>query len=155
MKNTGMVVTLDIGSTLTIHPPEKILIGKRLAYWALAKDYGFDGLPYSGPVFKSLIVEGDKVYVDFHYAERGVTSYGKKLSGFEIAGEDKIFYRAQADIDPHWGAGWKRSKLVLTSENVKTPKYIRYGWTNYIEGMLYNIQGLPASSFRSNDFDID
>ena len=151
MKNTGMAVTLDIGSTLTIHPPEKILIGKRLAYWALAKDYGFDGLPHSGPVFKSLTIEGNKAYVDFDYAERGVTSYGKKLSGFEIAGEDKIFYKAQADIDPHWGAGWKRSTLVLMSEKVNEPKYIRYGWTNYIEGMLYNIQGLPASSFRTDN----
>ena len=76
MKNTGMVVTLDIGSTLTIHPPEKILIGKRLAI-GLYKDYGFDGLPHSGPVFKSLTI-GKQSIREFDYAERGVTSWAEK-----------------------------------------------------------------------------
>ena len=154
VKNTGMAVTLDIGSTITNHPPEKLLIGKRLAYWALAKNYGFNGLPHSGPVYESMKVKNNKVYVNFKFAKNGVTSYGKPLSGFEIAGEDKIFYSADALIDPHWSAGWKnRSVLTLSNKNVPNPLYIRYGWKNYIEGALYNVEGLPASSFRSYDFD--
>ena len=154
VKNTGMAVTLDIGSTITNHPPEKLLIGKRLAYWALAKNYGFNGLPHSGPVYESMKVKNNKVYVNFKFAKNGVTSYGKPLSGFEIAGEDKIFYSADALIDPHWSAGWEnRSVLTLSNKNVPNPLYIRYGWKNYIEGTLYNVEGLPASSFRSYDFD--
>lgn len=154
VENTGMAVTLDIGSTKTNHPPEKLLIGKRLAYWALAKNYGFNGLPHSGPVYESMKVKNNKVYVNFKFAKNGVTSYGKPLSGFEIAGEDKIFYSADASIDPHWSAGWEnRSVLTLSNKNVPNPLYIRYGWKNYIEGALYNVEGLPASSFRSYDFD--
>ena len=154
VENTGMAVTLDIGSTITNHPPEKLLIGKRLAYWALAKNYGFNGLPHSGPVYESMKVKNNKVYVNFKFAKNGVTSYGKPLSGFEIAGEDKIFYSAVASIDPHWSAGWEnRSVLTLSNKNVPNPLYIRYGWKNYIEGALYNVEGLPASSFRSYDFD--
>ena len=154
VKNTGMAVTLDIGSTITNHPPEKLLIGKRLAYWALAKNYGFNGLPHSGPVYESMKVKNNKVYVNFKFAKNGVTSYGKPLSGFEIAGEDKIFYSADASIDPHWSAGWEnRSVLTLSNKNVPNPLYIRYGWKNYIKGALYNVEGLPASSFRSYDFD--
>ena len=154
VKNTGMAVTLDIGSTITNHPPEKLLIGKRLAYWALAKNYGFNGLPHSGPVYESMKVKNNKVYVNFKFAKNGVTSYGKPLSGFEIAGEDKIFYSADALIDPHWSAGWEnRSVLTLSNKNVPNPLYIRYGWKNYIKGALYNVEGLPASSFRSYDFD--
>ena len=154
VENTGMAVTLDIGSTITNHPPEKLLIGKRLAYWALAKNYGFNGLPHSGPVYESMKVKNNKVYVNFKFAKNGVTSYGKPLSGFEIAGKDKIFYSADALIDPHWSAGWEnRSVLTLSNKNVPNPLYIRYGWKNYIEGALYNVEGLPASSFRSYDFD--
>ena len=154
VENTGMAVTLDIGSKITNHPPEKLLIGKRLAYWALAKNYGFNGLPHSGPVYESMKVKNNKVYVNFKFAKNGVTSYGKPLSGFEIAGEDKIFYSADASIDPHWSAGWEnRSVLTLSNKNVPNPLYIRYGWKNYIEGALYNVEGLPASSFRSYDFD--
>ena len=154
VENTGMAVTLDIGSTITNHPPEKLLIGKRLAYWALAKNYGFNSLPYSGPVYESMKVKNNKVYVNFKFAKNGVTSYGKPLSGFEIAGEDKIFYSADASIDPHWSAAWEnRSVLTLSNKNVPNPLYIRYGWKNYIEGALYNVEGLPASSFRSYDFD--
>ena len=154
VENTGMAVTLDIGSTITNHPPEKLLIGKRLAYWALAKNYGFNGLPHSGPVYESMKVKNNKVYVNFKFAKNGVTSYGKPLSGFEIAGEDKIFYSADALIDPHWSAGWEnRSVLTLSNKNVPNPLYIRYGWKNYIEGALYNVEGLPASSFKSYDFD--
>ena len=150
VENTGMAVTLDIGSTITNHPPEKLLIGKRLAYWALAKNYGFNSLPHSGPVYESMKVKNNKVYVNFKFAKNGVTSYGKPLSGFEIAGEDKIFYSADASIDPHWSAAWEnRSVLTLSNKNVPNPLYIRYGWKNYLTPNFINKEGLPASSFSS------
>ena len=154
LKNTGMAVTLDVGSKITNHPQEKIIVGKRLAYWALAKNYGFDTLPFSGPVYESIEIKKDKVYVNFKYAQNGVTSYGKQLTGFEIAGKNKVFFEADATINPHWSAGWQeRSVLILKSSRVTNPLYIRYGWKNYIQGNLYNVEGLPASSFRSYDFD--
>ena len=98
-------------------------------------------------------VKNNKVYVNFKYAQSGVTSYGKPLNGFEIAGKDKTFYNADASIDPHYSARENRSILILSSKNVPNPLYIRYGWKNYIEGTLYNVEGLPASSFRSYNFD--
>ena len=152
MKNTGMVVTLDIGSKLTNHPPEKILVGKRLAYWALAKDYKISGIPFSGPVYKSLDIKGEKVLVNFDYAENGVTGYENEITGFEIAGEDKVFYPAKVAVNAHWSFGLNRSKLVVSSDSVKKPVAVRYGWKNYLKGNLYNTQGLPASSFRSDNW---
>ena len=154
VENTGMAVTLDVGSTITNHPQEKIIVGKRLAYWALAKNYDFNTLPFSGPVYESMEVRKNKVFVNFKYANNGVTSFGKPLTGFEIAGSDKVFHEADATINPHWSATWKeRSVLVLKSNKVVNPVYIRYGWKNYIKGNLYNVEGLPASSFRSYSFD--
>ena len=154
MKNTGMVVTLDIGSTYTNHPPEKKLVGKRLAYWALAKDYGYNNLKFSGPIYDSHNVSDGKVYVKFKYAVNGVTSFGNELNGFEIAGIDKVFYDADASIDSHWSAKpGERSVLILKSDKVPNPLYIRYAWKNYIDGSLYNVEGLPASSFRSYNFE--
>jgi sialate O-acetylesterase len=148
--NSGMVVTLDIGSEHTIHPPEKILIGKRLAYWALAKDYKIEGISFSGPVYKSLDIKGDKVIVNFDYAERGVTSYNNPIINFEIAGSDRIFHSANARVIR--GYGGNRSKLEVSSNKVKEPVAVRYGWKNFLEGNLYNTQGLPASSFRSDSW---
>ena len=149
-ENTGMAVTLDIGSEQTIHPPEKILVGKRLAYWALVKDYNLGGISFSGPIYKSLNINGDKVIVNFDYAQNGITSYNKAIVGFEIAGEDKIFYPANAKVIRGYGSN--RSKLEVSSDSVKKPVAVRYGWKNYLKGNLYNTQGLPASSFRSDNW---
>ena len=149
-ENTGMAVTLDIGSEKTIHPPEKILVGKRLAYWALVKDYNLGGISFSGPIYKSLKINGDKVIVNFDYAQNGITSYNKAIIGFEIAGEDKIFYPANAKVIRGYGSN--RSKLEVSSDSVKKPVAVRYGWKNYLKGNLYNTQGLPASSFRSDNW---
>tara|TARA_B110000444_G_scaffold33741_1_gene29126 strand:+ start:9261 stop:10619 length:1359 start_codon:yes stop_codon:yes gene_type:complete len=149
-ENTGMVVTLDIGSEYTVHPPEKILVGKRLAYWALVKDYKLGGISFSGPVYKSLDIKGHKVIVNFDYAQNGITSYNKPIVGFEIAGSNKVFYKANAKVIR--GYGLNRSKLEVSSDSVKNPEAVRYGWKNYLEGNLYNSQGLPASSFRSDNW---
>ena len=149
-ENTGMAVTLDIGSEQTIHPPEKILVGKRLAYWALVKDYNLGGISFSGPIYKSLKINGDKVIVNFDYAQNGITGYNKPIVGFEIAGDDKVFYSANAKVIRGYESN--RSKLEVSSDSVKKPVAVRYGWKNYLKGNLYNTQGLPASSFRSDNW---
>ena len=149
-ENTGMAVTMDIGSEFTVHPPEKILVGKRLAYWALVKDYGIKGISFSGPIYKSLTIKGDKIIVNFDYAQNGITSYNEPLLGFEISGPDRVFYPANAKVIRDYGSN--RSKLEVSSSKVKNPVAVRYGWKNYLKGNLYNTQGLPASSFRSDNW---
>jgi len=143
--NTGMAVTLDIGEKESIHPTEKQKVGERLALWALANDYGFKDIQYSGPVYKSISVEGNKVNVEFDYAPYGLATFGKELSSFTLAGTDKIFYKAEAKL-------LKGGELVVWSEKVPNPIAVRYGWDSWVDGSLFNTAGLPASSFRSDDW---
>ncbi|WP_080903240.1 sialate O-acetylesterase [Parabacteroides sp. Marseille-P3160] len=140
--NTGMAVTLDVGEYSTIHPGNKVAVGKRLAYWALAKTYHIEGIEYSGPVYKSMKIEGGEAILDFSFAENGLTSLGKPLEGFSIAGSDKKFYPVKAII--------KGKNVIVSSDSVPQPVAVRYGWDNYVEGYLYNNAGLPASSFRTD-----
>ena len=143
--NTGMAVTMDIGEYDCIHPAEKIPVGKRLAYWALAKTYGMDGLSYSGPVFKEMTVKENKATLTFDYAEFGMSSFGKELQGFVVAGDDKQFHPAKAVISG--------TNLEVWSEEVKNPVAVRYCWENYAAGTLFNTAGLPSSSFRTDDWE--
>src|SRR5690554_1276320 len=142
--NTGMAVTMDAGEYHTIHPGNKIAVGKRLAYWALAKTYHIEGIEYSGPVFKSMKVEDGKAVLDFDFAENGLTSLGKPMEGFSIAGNDQKFYPARALI--------KGKNVIVSSDSVPAPVAVRYGWENYLEGHLYNNAELPASSFRTDNW---
>ena len=144
--NTGMAVTMDIGDYNYIHPAEKEKVGDRLAYWALAKTYGVKGIAYSGPVYKEMKVENNEVHLFFDYAEDGMTSYGRKLNYFQVAGDDKVFYPAEAKI-----SGMKR--IIVSSEEVEKPVAVRYAWFDYAKGNLFNNAGLPASSFRTDDWD--
>jgi len=144
--NTGMVVTMDIGSKDTVHPPDKETVGNRLAYWALSKTYGIGGINYCGPVFRSMNITGDVVELSFDYAEMGFTSFGKVLNGFEIAGKDKVFHPGTATINR------KKNCVEVTSEFVNRPVEVRYCWQNYIEGTLFNTSGLPASPFRTDQW---
>lgn len=148
--NTGMAVILDIGSKDKIHPPEKGLVGRRLAYWALNKTYGVNSITCRGPEYRSMKVKEGNVILKFDYANGGLSTFGKDLTGFEVAGENKIFYKANAVIEIEKGT-WE-SVIRVWSEKVPHPVAVRYGFTNYIEGSLYNIQGLPASSFRTDDW---
>lgn len=146
--NTGMVVTMDIGERTVIHPAEKETIGKRLALWALAKDYQVKGIAFSGPVYKSAeFLANGRVQLSFDYAGMGLTSFGKPLAGFEIAGADKVFYPAEALIDKD-----KAGRLLVWSKLVEKPVSVRYAFKSWAEASLYNTQGLPASSFRTDDW---
>lgn len=142
--NTGMAVTLDIGEQECIHPAEKQKVGERLALWALAKDYGFESIQYCGPVYKSMTVKDHKVALQFDYAPNGVFNFGKELNDFEVAGNDKIFHKAEAKII--------KGELMVWSDKVKKPVAVRYGWSAWVDGSLYNTAGLPASSFRTDNW---
>jgi sialate O-acetylesterase len=140
--NTGMAITMDIGDCNDIHPAKKKPVGERLALWALAKDYGFTGFDFCGPVVEKAEIEGSKFNVDFDFAESGLTSNGNELAGFEIAGQDSVFYPAQAQID-------QGNRVILTSSHVASPLHARYGYApcESLEATLFNKAQLPASAF--------
>ena len=142
----GMAVTLDIGEYSSIHPAEKIKVGERLSYWALANDYNIKGIQFSGPVYKSYEIDGDKILLSFDYAPMGLSSYEQPLNDFQIAGTDKVFYSAKATL-------LINGKVEVSSEKVSKPKAVRYGWKQYLKGSLFNTYGLPASSFRTDHWE--
>ena len=142
--NSGMVVTADIGHRTCIHPSPKDKVGKRLALWALANTYKREGTPYSGPIYKSFTVDGNKITIDFNYSEMGITSYDEDIVGFEIAGNDKVFYPAKAQLFDN------KTKITLECENVSNPITIRFGYKNYQPINLFSNYGLPASPFEAS-----
>ena len=144
IKNGGMAVTMDIGVEKDVHPRDKQDVGKRLALWALAKTYGQKNIAYSGPLYKKMKVEGQKIRLYFDNVYGGLSARDGQLSDFIIAGEDKKFVPAQAVIDG--------DTVVVSSPQVKKPVAVRYGWTNWVMGSLFNKEGLPASSFRTDDW---
>lgn len=148
VKNTGMAVTMDIGEPRVIHPSQKEPVGNRLAYWALSKDYGAGGIAFSGPVYQSVEVKGDStIIVTMDHCEQGLSSFGKPLTDFEVAGADKVFHPAEARIITD-----KKGKIMVWGKEVKNPVAVRYAFKSWVVGSLYNTQGLQASSFRTDSW---
>jgi sialate O-acetylesterase len=144
LKNTGMASAIDIGEADDIHPRNKQDVGKRLARWALRHDYKMRDVVPSGPLYKSHSISGDgKVSIRFDHA-KGLHAKGGKLGGFMIAGEDKQFVWADAEV--------KGKKVIVWSDQVPNPKAVRYGWAINPVSTLYNAAGLPASPFRTDDW---
>ena len=140
---TGMAVTTDISNLNDIHPKNKQDVGKRLALWALAKTYGQEDLVYSGPLYKSHKVNGATIEISFDHANGGLASSDDKpLTHFQVAGEDGEFKPAVATI--------KGAKLIVASDGVAKPVYVRFGWHQLAEPNLVNASGLPASPFRTD-----
>lgn len=142
--NTGMAVIVDLVDNINnIHPKNKQDVGKRLALWALAKTYGRNGLVYSGPLYKSMSVEDNRIRVSFdHVGSSLACRDGKPLNCFEIAGEDKNFGPAKAKI--------KGNSIVVSSAEVANPVAVRFAWTQDAQPNLMNKEGLPASPFRTD-----
>lgn len=140
---TGMAVTMDIGNLRDIHPKNKQEVGRRLALWALAKDYG-KSVAYSGPLFHKHAVEGAKIRVQFAHAKGLATRDGKPPSHFEVAGSDKVFHPAKAVIDG--------DDVVVAADAVAKPVAVRYAFSNEAEPNLMNGARLPASSFRTDSW---
>ncbi len=145
--NTGMVVTTDIGNVKDIHPKNKQDVGKRLALWALAKTYGKEELIHSGPLFKDVKFEGGKAILHFDHVGGGLASRdGKPLTHFAIAGEDKLFTPAEAEID------LTGKTVIVQADGVKKPVAVRFGWDHTAAPNLMNKEGLPASPFRTDSW---
>ncbi len=142
--NTGMAVTMDIGNPTDIHPANKQDVGKRLALWALAKTYGVKDIVYSGPLYKSMRLEGDGIRIFFDHVGGGLIARGPNLTDFVIAGKDRKFVDANAVIDG--------DTIVVSSDKVSEPVAVRYAWRNEAQGSLFNAESLPASSFRTDDW---
>jgi len=151
--NTGMAVTIDIGNPDDIHPTNKAEVGHRLALWARALAYGED-VSYSGPLFRQATPEGGAIRVWFEHHAKGLVAKGGELTGtnglvvkdgeltgWEVAGADGKFVPAIAKIDGN--------TVVVTSDAVTEPRFVRYGWASSPECNLFNGEGLPASPFTS------
>lgn len=142
--NSGMVVLLDVGEEKSIHPVNKEVVGDRLAFWALSKTYNFKGISYKSPSVNEISINGSVVTVSFNDAEEGITSYGKEVTLFEVAGENKRFYPAQVQM--------RTKSLLLSSPMVSKPVAVRYAFKDFVTGELFNNFGLPLSSFRTDDW---
>lgn len=140
----GMCVTTDITNINDIHPKNKQDVGKRLALWALANTYGKKDLIYSGPLYDSHEIEGNKVRIKFKHGSGLAAKDDKPLTHFQIAGEDEKFVEAKATIEG--------DTLVVTSEAVQKPAAVRFAWSPIAEPNLFNKAGLPASPFRTDKF---
>ena len=145
--NTGMAIINDIADVNDIHPKNKVDVGERLALWALAKNYGKEGTVHCGPLYKSMAVRNGKIRVRFDHAGTGLASRdGEALTWFTIAGQDGKFVKANARI--------RRKSVVVSSDEVPNPVAVRFAWDQLAEPNLVNKQGLPASSFRTDDWEL-
>lgn len=144
--NSGMAVTVDFGEENCIHPAEKITVSKRLAYWALSETYGIKGIPYKSPTYKSMEVKDSVAVLSFNNIALGLSSFGKNVQCFEIAGEDKVFHPATIKI--------AKSQIRAWSPEVKNPVAVRYAYRNFqkTEGFIYNTAGLPLCPFRTDSW---
>lgn len=143
--NSGIALTIDIGEEHVIHPPKKKEVAERLLFNALNLTYGYKEIDYASPVFQSQELKDQGLLLKFKNAEKGLFSH-KELDGFEIAGEDRIFYPAQAKIV-------NGSEILVVNEEVENPKAVRYAWRNWVIGSLYGANLLPVSSFRTDDWE--
>jgi sialate O-acetylesterase len=145
LKNIGMASIMDIAEKDCIHPANKEIGSNRLAMLALGETYGIKGINGRSPVFKEMKVSEGVVKITFDQAPNGLTSFGKELSCFEVAGASKRFYPAKAFIT---GTG-----ITVMSPSVAEPVAVRYAFKDFIVGDLFGTDGLPVSSFRTDDWE--
>jgi sialate O-acetylesterase len=138
---TAMAVTVDVGNATDIHPTKKEPVGARLALAARALAYG-EKVEYSGPVFESMKVNGERAVLKFKHVGGGLVAKGGELRGFVVAGPDGNFQPAKAVIE--------RDKIIVSSPSVSKPAALRYGWESVPDVNLFNEAGLPASPFRTD-----
>lgn len=142
VKNTAMVASIDVGNKNDIHPRNKKPVGERLAAAALNLAYG-QAAEFSGPVYKSVKIKGNKAVLSFDHVGGGLKADGM-LMGFTVCGKDGVFVPADARI-----AG---NRVEVSSVRVDVPVAVRYGWSNWSEGNLFSREGLPALPFRTDSF---
>ncbi len=146
LPHTGMALAIDVGDAKDIHPKDKQTVGKRLALCAEATVYYRD-VEFSGPMYGGAQIEGEKVRLTFRSSTGMKAADGGKIKGFAIAGEDRKFVWADAEV-----AG---DHVMISSPEVKVPAAVRYGWADNPDCNLINAAGLPASPFRSDHWPMD
>ena len=144
---TGMAIINDVGEAKDIHPKNKHDVGERLALWALAQDYGRK-LVYCGPLYRSSEIRNDTVVIQFDHIGEGLAARDDApLKRFEVAGKDRKWQWANAEITGS-------NTITVSSDKVPQPVAVRYAWAANPEGAnLVNSEGLPASVFRTDDWD--
>ncbi|HSV72325.1 MAG TPA: sialate O-acetylesterase [Chthonomonadales bacterium] len=140
---TGMAVITDLGDEKDIHPRRKEGVGKRLAYAALRVAYERDIVGF-GPIYRSMRVRGNRAVLRFDHVGGGLVAQGGSLTGFTVAGADRRWHNATAEIEGN--------TVVVTSPRVPRPVAVRFGWANFPVVNLYNRAGLPATPFRTDDW---
>lgn len=146
LPNTGMAVTIDIGEANDIHPKNKLEVGMRLGIAAMKVAYGKQVI-FSGPSFKQMRIEHDQIIIEYNKTGSGLMTRDKYgyVRGFQVAGEDRQFYWAQATIN--------NNTVIVRCKNVKKPVAVRYAWDNNPGALdLYNKEGLPAVPFRTDNW---
>lgn len=144
--NSDMVVTVDTGDSLNIHPTMKKLIGERFAYMSLNKTYGRDGIEYRAPEYKSMTIKNDTIVLSFDFVPDGFYSTTKPIPAFEIAGRDKVFKTAKVMFAK------KATVIMLTEPTIQNPVAVRYAFRNYMPVSLFNNLGFPLTPFRTDDW---
>jgi len=145
--NCGMATTLDVGDKLCIHPAKKQPVGQRLAALALYNTYGMNVVYPVAPRFKSVEFNDKLAIVKFQMNPAGLAPLGHPLVGFEVAGPDKVFYKAEATISKD-----RKAVEVTIPSEVSEPVAVRYCFHNYAEGNLTSNWGIPAGPFRSDNW---
>lgn len=145
LPKTGQAVIVDLGEASDIHPRNKQDVAKRLARWALAKDYGIE-VPYQSPTYQSMKADGNKAIVKFdHVGSRLDTFDVQRPIGFTIAGEDQKFVHADAKI-----VG--KDTIAVWNDSVAKPVAVRYAWADNPICNVQSAEGLPMTPFRSDDW---
>jgi sialate O-acetylesterase len=149
LPQVGMAVITDVGDLFDIHPKDKFTVGVRLGLYARGMVYG-QKIVHSGPVYKSVKIEGNKAVLSFDHVGGGLAGKYGTLNGFEVCGKDRVFVPAKAQI--------KGETVEVTADGVDAPVAVRFGWKNYPVTNLWNRQqdgkqiALPATPFRTDDF---
>ena len=144
--NSGIISTNDLVQDYEkrqIHPKEKQKIGERLCYMALNKTYGYTTIACEGPLYDHMEIDKNKIILFFKNAEDGFNR-DNGIIGFEIAGKDMRFHKANATIDAN------KKTVIISAPGVKAPIAVRYGFRNFQIGNLQNVQGLPMLPFRTD-----
>ena len=145
LPNTGQAVITDLGEAHDIHPKDKQNVAKRLARWALAKDYGYD-IVYRSPQYKAMQRNGSKLILHFEYVGGGLDTFDIRTpQGFTIAGNDKVFHPSNAKI-------LDKERIEIWAENVPNPTAARYAWADNPVANVQNREGLPLTPFRTDEF---
>lgn len=149
LSNCAISVNMDLGHPSQIHPSKKKEVGERLALLALKKTYAYKGMEFESPEYERMEIDGEKVILHFKNQFNGLSSFEQELKLFEIAGDNQVFIPAKATIDGDKGT------VVVWSKLVSEPKAVRYAFKNWVVGELFGTGGLPISSFKTDDWDVD